>query len=108
MPVPAVGIDHGLSAVEVGIGEGFFIEELGLRLVHLKEGEGGRLRRRGRKGRKVRVFFAPEMMDFFSEDGIALVALDIVIDGDDFGGEVFSLSEIQRSASGKLLPKRSR
>ena len=23
---PAVGVDHGLSAVEVGIGEGFFIE----------------------------------------------------------------------------------
>lgn len=85
---PAVGVDHGLSAVEVGIGEGFFIEELGLRLVHLKEGEGGDFEGDAAKGRG-QGLFAPEMMDFFPEDGIAFVALDIVIDGDDFG-EKFS------------------
>lgn len=84
----AVGVDHGLSAVEVGIGEGFFIEELSLRLVHLKEGEGGDFEGDAAKGRG-QGLFAPEMMDFFSEDGIAFVALDIVIDGDDFG-EKFS------------------
>lgn len=85
---PAVGVDHGLSAVEVGIGEGFFIEELGLRLVHLKEGEGGDFEGDAAKGGG-QGLFAPEVMDLFSEDGIALVALDIVIDGDDFG-EKFS------------------
>lgn len=84
---PAVGVDHGLSAVKVGIGEGFFIEELGLRLVHLKEGEGGDFEGDAAKGRG-QCFLAPEMMDLFSEDGIAFVALDIVIDGDDFGEEL--------------------
>lgn len=84
----AVGVDHGLSAVEVGIGEGFFIEELGLRLVHLKEGEGGDFEGDAAKGRG-QCFLAPKMMDLFSEDGIAFVVLDIVIDGDDFG-EKFS------------------
>ena len=83
----AVGVDHGLSAVEVGIGEGFFIEELGLRLVHLKEGEGGDFEGEAAKGRG-QGLFAPEVMDLFPEDGIAFVALDIVIDGDDFGEEL--------------------
>lgn len=83
---PAVGVDHGLSAVEVGIGEGFFIEEFGLRFVYLKEGEGGDFEGEAAKGRG-QGLFAPEVMDIFSEDGIAFVALDIVIDGDDFGEE---------------------
>lgn len=48
---PAVGVDHGLSAVEVGIGEGFFIEKLGLRFVYLKEGEGGDFEGEAAKGR---------------------------------------------------------
>lgn len=84
---PAVGVDHGLSAVEVGIGESFFIEELGLRFVYLKEGEGGDFEGEAAKGRG-QGLFAPEVMDLFSEDGIAFVALDIVIDGDDFGEEL--------------------
>lgn len=83
---PAVGVDHGLSAVEVGISEGFFIEEFGLRFVYLKEGEGGDLEGEAAKGRG-QGLFAPEVMDLFSEDGIAFVVLDIVIDGDDFGEE---------------------
>lgn len=83
---PAVGVDHGLSAVEVGIGEGFFIEELGLRFVYLKEGEGGDFEGEAAKGGG-QGLFAPEVMDLFSEDGIAFAALDIVIDGDDFGEE---------------------
>lgn len=56
--------------------------------MHLKEGEGGDFEGDAAKGRG-QCFLAPEMMDFFSEDGIAFVALDIVIDGDDFG-EKFS------------------
>lgn len=83
---PAVGVDHGLSAVEVGISEGFFIEKLGLRFVYLKEREGGDFEGEAAKGRG-QGLFAPEVMDLFSEDGIAFVALDIVIDGDDFGEE---------------------
>ena len=83
----AVGVDHGLSAVEVGIGEGFFIEEFGLRFVYLKEGEGGDFEGEAAKGRG-QGLFAPEVMYLFPEDGIAFVALDIVIDGDDFGEEL--------------------
>lgn len=83
----AVGVDHGLSAVEVGISEGFFIEEFGLRFVYLKEGEGGDFEGEAAKGRG-QGLFAPEVMDLFPEDGIAFVALDIVIDGDDFGEEL--------------------
>ena len=82
----AVGVDDGFSAVEVGIGEGFFIEELGLGFVDLEEGEGGDFEGDAAKGRG-QGLFAPEVMDLFSEDGIAFVVLDIVIDGDDFGEE---------------------
>ena len=83
----AVGVDDGFSAVEVSVGEGFLVEELGLGFVDLEEGEGGDFEGDAAKGRG-QGLFAPEVMDFFPEDGIAFVALDIVIDGDDFGEEL--------------------